>query len=105
MFVIVRVNGLDSWKGRSETGIDLSRSKPSLILVVTELAASGVTRVVLVVAPGKESVEGYFRPSPRIEERRTLFLTPTQNNFVFFSSALFLPMILLGAGSAIWWIR
>ena len=38
-------------------------------LVVTELAASGVTRVVLVVAPGKESVEGYFRPSPRIEER------------------------------------
>ena len=38
-------------------------------LVVTELAASGITRVVLVVAPGKESVEGYFRPSPRIEER------------------------------------
>src|SRR5207248_6056654 len=37
--------------------------------VVTELAASGITRVVLVVAPGKESVEGYFRPSPRIEER------------------------------------
>src|SRR5207237_7006140 len=38
-------------------------------LVVTELAASGITRVVLVVGPGKEAIEGYFRPSPRIEER------------------------------------
>jgi hypothetical protein len=42
---------------------------------------------------------------PRIEERRTVFMTPTQSNFVFFSSALFLPLILLGAGSVIWWMR
>ena len=38
-------------------------------LVVSELAASGVERVVLVVGPGKESIESYFRPSPKIEER------------------------------------
>ena len=38
-------------------------------LVVSELAASGVERVVLVVGPGKESIESYFRPNPTIEER------------------------------------
>ncbi|HEY3218848.1 MAG TPA: UTP--glucose-1-phosphate uridylyltransferase [Candidatus Limnocylindria bacterium] len=38
-------------------------------LVVSELAASGIERVVVVVAPGKESIESYFRPSPKIEER------------------------------------
>ena len=38
-------------------------------LVVSELAASGVERVVVIVAPGKESIETYFRPSPKIEER------------------------------------
>jgi ABC-type uncharacterized transport system involved in gliding motility auxiliary subunit len=42
---------------------------------------------------------------PRIEERRTVFLTPAQSNFVFFSSALFFPLILLGLGSVIWWMR
>jgi len=42
---------------------------------------------------------------PRIEERRTVFLTPAQSNFVFFSSALFFPLILLGLGSVIWWVR
>jgi len=38
-------------------------------LVVSELAASGIERVVLVVAPGKEIIESYFKPSPKIEER------------------------------------
>lgn len=38
-------------------------------LVVGELAASGITKVVVVVGPGKESIEAYFRPNPRIEER------------------------------------
>ncbi|TMC57449.1 MAG: UTP--glucose-1-phosphate uridylyltransferase [Chloroflexi bacterium] len=38
-------------------------------LVVSELAASGVERVVIVVGPGKESIESYFRPNPKIERR------------------------------------
>lgn len=38
-------------------------------LVVSELAASGVERVVLVVGPGKESIADYFRPQPKIEQR------------------------------------
>ena len=38
-------------------------------LVVQELAASGIQRVVVVVGPGKESIEGYFRPNTRIEQR------------------------------------
>lgn len=38
-------------------------------LVVQELAASGIERVVVVVGPGKESIEAYFRPAPRIERR------------------------------------
>jgi UTP--glucose-1-phosphate uridylyltransferase len=38
-------------------------------LVVREMAASGVERVVIVVGPGKESIESYFRPSPKIERR------------------------------------
>jgi UTP--glucose-1-phosphate uridylyltransferase len=42
---------------------------PVIELVVTELTASGVERVVLVVGPGKEWIEAYFKPSPRIEAR------------------------------------
>ena len=38
-------------------------------LVVSELAASGVERVVIVVGPGKESIESYFRPNPKIQRR------------------------------------
>lgn len=38
-------------------------------LVVAEMAASGIERVVVVIGPGKEAIESYFRPSPRIEER------------------------------------
>lgn len=38
-------------------------------LVVRELAAGGVREVVLVVGPGKESIESYFRPATRIAER------------------------------------
>lgn len=42
---------------------------PVLDAVVSECAASGIERVVLVVAPGKESLAGYFQPSPRAEAR------------------------------------
>jgi ABC-type uncharacterized transport system involved in gliding motility auxiliary subunit len=42
---------------------------------------------------------------PRIDQQRTVFLTPSQGNFVFFSSAVFFPVILLGIGSLIWWAR
>jgi len=42
---------------------------PVIELVVTEMAASGIERVVLVVAPGKEWIEAYFKPNPRIEAR------------------------------------
>ncbi|MPZ15272.1 MAG: hypothetical protein GEU73_12755 [Chloroflexi bacterium] len=42
---------------------------------------------------------------PVIEERRTLALTAPQANFVFYSSAIFLPLLLLGAGTVVWWMR
>jgi UTP--glucose-1-phosphate uridylyltransferase len=42
---------------------------PVIELVVTELTASGIERVVLVVGPGKEWIESYFKPNPRIEAR------------------------------------
>lgn len=42
---------------------------PVIELVVSELAASGIEHVVIVVGPGKESVVEYFKPQPRIEER------------------------------------
>jgi len=42
---------------------------PVLEHVVSECARSGIERVVLIVAPGKESLAAHFRPSPRIERR------------------------------------
>lgn len=42
---------------------------PVLDLVVSECAASGIERVILVTAPGKESLGAYFQPSPRVEAR------------------------------------
>jgi UTP--glucose-1-phosphate uridylyltransferase len=42
---------------------------PVIDLVVTEMTASGIERVVLVVGPGKELIEAYFKPSPRMEAR------------------------------------
>ena len=43
-------------------------------LVVSELAAAGVERVVIVVGPGKEAIGEYFKPQPKIEYRlRTEF--------------------------------
>lgn len=42
---------------------------PVLDAVVTECARSGIERVILVIAPGKESLAAYFRPSPRVEAR------------------------------------
>ena len=42
---------------------------PVIELVVTEMTASGIERVVLVVGPGKEWIEAYFKPNPRLEAR------------------------------------
>jgi UTP--glucose-1-phosphate uridylyltransferase len=42
---------------------------PILDAVVSECAASGIERVILVTAPGKESLAAYFQPSPRVEAR------------------------------------
>jgi UTP--glucose-1-phosphate uridylyltransferase len=42
---------------------------PVLDLVVSECSASGIERVILVTAPGKESLGAYFEPSPRLEAR------------------------------------
>jgi len=39
---------------------------PVIELVVTEMTASGIERVVLVVGPGKEWIEAYFKPNPRM---------------------------------------
>ena len=42
---------------------------PVIDLVVSECAASGVERVILVGAPGKESLLSYFRPNERLARR------------------------------------
>ena len=42
---------------------------PVIELIVAELAAAGITRVVIVNAPGKEAVDAYFRPNERLEKR------------------------------------
>ncbi|HEV2249065.1 MAG TPA: UTP--glucose-1-phosphate uridylyltransferase [Candidatus Limnocylindria bacterium] len=42
---------------------------PVLDAVVSECADSGIERVIIVTAPGKESLAAYFQPSPRVEAR------------------------------------
>lgn len=42
---------------------------PVIEIVVTEMTESGIERVVLVVGPGKEWIEAYFKPNKRIEAR------------------------------------
>ena len=42
---------------------------PVIEIVVTEMTESGIERVVLIVGPGKEWIEAYFKPNPRIEAR------------------------------------
>jgi UTP--glucose-1-phosphate uridylyltransferase len=42
---------------------------PVIEMVVAELAAAGITRVVIVNAPGKEALGAYFRPNERLERR------------------------------------
>ena len=42
---------------------------PVLEHVVAECARSGIERVILVVAPGKESLAAYFQPNPRVAAR------------------------------------
>jgi UTP--glucose-1-phosphate uridylyltransferase len=42
---------------------------PVIELVVSEMAAAGIARVVIVIAPGKEALGAYFRPNDRLERR------------------------------------
>jgi UTP--glucose-1-phosphate uridylyltransferase len=42
---------------------------PVLDFVVSECAASGIERVIVIAAPGKEALAAYFQPNPRLEGR------------------------------------
>lgn len=42
---------------------------PVIEMVVAEMSAAGIERVVIVIAPGKESLGAYFRPNERLERR------------------------------------
>ncbi|MGH2471164.1 MAG: UTP--glucose-1-phosphate uridylyltransferase [Candidatus Limnocylindria bacterium] len=42
---------------------------PVIELVVAEMAAAGISRVVIVNGPGKEALDAYFRPNERLERR------------------------------------
>jgi len=83
----------------------------AVIIGTSEMAING-----LIKQPGNQNLvlnsfnwvaqtDQLITTRPRIEERRTLFINQTQSNFVFYSGFLFLPLILLGAGTAIWWMR
>ena len=43
--------------------------RPMLQYVVEEAAEGGVEEVIIVTAPGKESIASYFQPSPALERR------------------------------------
>jgi len=42
---------------------------PIIDLVITEAVAAGCERIVVVSAPGKAPLDGYFKPNPALEER------------------------------------
>jgi ABC-type uncharacterized transport system involved in gliding motility auxiliary subunit len=42
---------------------------------------------------------------PRPSDTRTMLLTGLQMNVILFSSVLFLPLLVLAAGAAVWWLR
>jgi UTP--glucose-1-phosphate uridylyltransferase len=42
---------------------------PVIEMVVAEMAAAGISRVVIVNGPGKEALDEYFRPNERLERR------------------------------------
>jgi ABC-type uncharacterized transport system involved in gliding motility auxiliary subunit len=42
---------------------------------------------------------------PRQDDTRQLLLTGTQQNLIFYSSVLFLPLSVLAAGLVVWWAR
>ena len=43
--------------------------RPMLQYVVAEAAEAGISEVIIVVSPGKESIADYFRPRPDLEQR------------------------------------
>ncbi|MSQ07108.1 MAG: UTP--glucose-1-phosphate uridylyltransferase [Dehalococcoidia bacterium] len=45
--------------------------KPALQYVVEEAAEAGIQQVIIVIAPGKESIVAYFQPDPALERRLT----------------------------------
>jgi ABC-type uncharacterized transport system involved in gliding motility auxiliary subunit len=51
----------------------------------------------------EESLIAIAPKTPDQEQR--LLLTPMQTNLILFSSILFLPLVVLGAGAAVWWQR
>ena len=42
--------------------------KPMLQYVVEEAAEAGIEQVIIVAAPGKESIASYFQPQPALEQ-------------------------------------
>lgn len=42
---------------------------PTIELVIAEVAAAGVNEVIIVSAPGKDALDRYFAPAPRLEAR------------------------------------
>jgi ABC-type uncharacterized transport system involved in gliding motility auxiliary subunit len=51
------------------------------------------------------SDESLIAIRPKERDSRNMFLTAAQSNLVFFSSALFLPLIVLALGGFVWWSR
>jgi ABC-type uncharacterized transport system involved in gliding motility auxiliary subunit len=43
--------------------------------------------------------------APKTQETRSVFLTSTQQNLVFVSSTLAIPLLVLAAGGVVWWRR
>jgi ABC-type uncharacterized transport system involved in gliding motility auxiliary subunit len=53
------------------------------------------------VAESEELIS--IRPKPN--DQRQVFLTGAQQNLVFFSTTLFLPLIVFAGGLIVWWTR
>src|SRR2546427_10900677 len=49
---------------------------PVIEMGVSELSAAGLPRIVIVIAPGKEALDAYFRPNERPERRLAIEFRP-----------------------------
>ena len=43
--------------------------KPAIQYIVEEAAQSGITDILIIISPGKESIKDHFSPTPALEER------------------------------------